>query len=222
MNGFVHIIESPSSIDLLEDRTEGRSLREALALAGICHWYSLATDGDTLLRALGERLVQAWQYHQLPPIVHFSMHGDQNGVALTSGDALSWHQLRRILLPLTRAMQGGLLICMSSCLGSLGCRMAMYTDNEPPFWALVGNSGSPSWADAAVGYITFYHLFFKGVPLQMCVDSMKVASGDQNFTAHLGHETRQNWAAFVQQHVPSLDQAIREAANRVQSQEASA
>ncbi|MFW6195507.1 MAG: hypothetical protein ACOC5M_03185 [Chloroflexota bacterium] len=96
----------------------------------------------------------------------------------------------------------------------------MYTDNEPPFWALVGNSGLALWADAAVGYITFYHLFFKGVPLRRCVDAMKVASADQNFMAHLGHETRQNWAAFVQQHVPSLDQAIQQATNRLQNEEA--
>ena len=45
------------------------------------------------------------------------MHGHPDGVALTCGDFLLWHDLRHLLLPLNRAMQGGLLICMSSCFG---------------------------------------------------------------------------------------------------------
>lgn len=72
--------------------------------------------------------------------MHLSMHGSQDGVELTNGGFLSWHDLRGLLLSLNRAMQGGLLICMSTCFGSAGCRMAMYEDNEPTFWALVGNT----------------------------------------------------------------------------------
>ena len=216
MDGFVYIIESPSSDDLLDGRTEGRSLSEALTLAGIQHWYSLATDEKTSIRALAERLIQAWQYHQRPPILHFSMHGDQDGVELTSGKGLSWHDLRQLLVPLNRAMKGGLLISMSSCFGSSGCRMAMYADNEPPFWALVGNTGSPSWADAAVAYISFYHLFFKGYPLETCVETMKAASADHNFIAHSGHEMKQNWLLHLQNQLTHLGSEIQQAANQVQ------
>jgi len=40
--------------------------------------------------------------------------------------------------------------------------MAMYEDDEFTFWALVGNTGSRSWADTAMAFMSFYHLFFKG------------------------------------------------------------
>src|SRR5689334_1005397 len=114
MNGFVYIIESPSAYDLLDGRTEGRTLGEALTLAAIPYWYSLAIDKATLTQALGPRLLEAWRALGKLPILHLSMHGNQDGVQLSSGEFISWHDLRNLLLPLNQALQGGLLICMSS------------------------------------------------------------------------------------------------------------
>ena len=75
--------------------------------------------------------------------------------------------------------------------------MAMQADDEPTFWALVGNTASAMWSDAAVAYISFYHLFFKGFDLHKCVDSMKLASADHNFVYHIGAQTKQGWQDFL-------------------------
>jgi len=58
MEGFVYVIESPSSSDLLDGRTEGRALTEALVLAQIPSWYSLVTDQVTLCSAIGRDFLQ--------------------------------------------------------------------------------------------------------------------------------------------------------------------
>jgi hypothetical protein len=217
VKGFVYIIESPSAHDLLDGRTEGRTLGEALTLAAIPHWYSLAIDKATLTQALGPRLLEACRALGKLPILHLSVHGNQNGVQLSSGEFISWHDLRNLLLPLNQAMQGGLLICMSSCFGASGCRMAMYSDSEPSFWALVGNTGNTPWADAAVGYVTFYHLFFKGTGVEQCVPAMRVAAGDPNFLLVSGPEAKANWLAFVQKQTPSqFSQNLQRAAQQVQ------
>lgn len=217
MNGFVHIIESPSATDLLDGRTEGRALGEALTLASIPFWYNLAIDRSTLVQAVGPRLLEAWKALGKLPILHLSMHGNQNGIALSNGDFLTWHELRQMLLPLNRAVQGGLLICMSSCFGASGCRMAMYSDNEPSFWALVGNSASTPWADSAVAYVTFYHLFFKGVGVDKAAEAMRVASGDQNFRALSGPMAKASWLQFIQkQSASQVGQNLQQAARQVQ------
>jgi hypothetical protein len=195
--GFVYIIESPAPADLLDGRTEGRVLSEALRLNGIAYEYSLAADMVTLVQALGDRLAQTWLKHKQPPILHLSMHGNAEGVVLTNGHFLSWQDLRNQLLPLLRAMPNALLICMSSCFGYSGCRIAMYHDSEPHFWALVGHADTVDWTDAAVAYVTFYHLFFKGRSVPDCVDAMKVASGDARFLATLGADTRRHWIEYT-------------------------
>lgn len=216
LNGFVYIIESPAAGDLLDGRTEGRVLSESLRIAEIPHWYSLAANREMFVEALGNRLAAAWKQYGRLPILHLSMHGNADGISLTSGDFLSWDELRHLLLPLIRAMRGGLLVCMSSCFGSAGCRMAMYVDGEPCFWALVGNKGSATWADAAVAYSAFYHLFFKRFSLDTCVKSMCVASGDHNFESHLGENTKALWQDFVNDNATQLATAVPAAADEAQ------
>lgn len=214
MEGFVYVIESPSNIDLLDGRTEGHALTESLKLAKIPSWYSLAADKASLSVALGERLNQAWQYWQKSPVLHLSMHGSPDGIQLTSGEFITWHELRTMLIPLMNAMQGGLLVCMSTCFGSSGCRMAMYNDSSATFWGLVGNSLATPWADAAVGYISFYHLLFRGVEIGCCVESMKVASGNHNFQLHSGHNLQAQWLDYIQNNSTGLGQRISEASKQ--------
>jgi len=193
--GFVFIMESPSSEDLLDGRTEGRALSEALRLSGTDSWYCMVTSRKMLFRALQERLVAAINHFpKKNPILHFSMHGNQDGVGLTNGDFISWTELRAALASLNNAMDGGLLICMSSCFGGSGCRMAMHEDDEQPFWSLVGNENSASWSDAAVAYVTFYHKFFKGCSVLESVEAMRIASGDPNFVYYNGHRIKAGWA----------------------------
>lgn len=204
LKAFVHIVESPSSADLLDGRTEGRVLSEALRLAGIPYSYNLAVDKAALEESIGPRLDAAAKACGKLPILHLSMHGDEYGVGLTSGEHLHWDDLRTMLMPLMRKMNGGLLISMSSCFGASGCRMAMYSGNDPHFWALVGNTGNAAWADAAIAYVSFYHLFFKGIPLETCVHSMCVASGDTNFQHFDGAKTKAGWDAFVASNPPLI------------------
>lgn len=198
LQAFVHIVESPSATDLLSDQVEGRALCGALQLARIPHVYNLASNRETFRAALSDRLVQALStptLQGLRPILHLSMHGNDNGVGLTSGEFMSWDELHTELVPLLNAMNGGLLICMSSCFGLSGCRMAMNTTMDQTFWALVGNSHSVDWSDAAVAYITFYHQFFKSTPIDQCVRIMCEAAGDKHFLHLLGHALKQSWVS---------------------------
>ncbi|KCZ88458.1 hypothetical protein [Hyphomonas jannaschiana] len=194
IQGFVHIVESPSAYDMLDGRTEGRSLSEFLELAQIDSSYSLATTRETFETALSERLSAAVQrFDPKLPIIHLSMHGNQQGIGLTDGHFLSWDDLRTVLLPIQNALQGQLLICISSCSGYYGCQMAMYEDNEQPFWSLVANSEEATWHDSAVAFVTFYHQFFKTGNIYSSVEAMKVASGDHNFFVQNGHHTKSEW-----------------------------
>jgi hypothetical protein len=202
MDGFfVYIIESPSPQDLLDGRTEGRSLQEAFQLSRIPHVYNLVTNKEMFLEVFSNRLEKAVRSLNRLPVVHISVHGSPQGIELTDGTPIYWDELRQILCPLEQAAPGQLLLCMSSCFGFSGSRMVMLnpSTNELPFSALVGNSHKPSWSDAAVAYITLYHLLFKQVPLAQAVEAMKIASGDSNFWYTYGHEVQQLCLAYEEQ-----------------------
>jgi hypothetical protein len=191
---FVYIVESPSDIDLLDGRTEGRTLCEALKLTGVDHEYSLATTITSFRYALKERLgFVASHFPDKTPILHLSMHGNVNGLGLTDGTFLSWADLRRELNPLVESLSGDILLCMSACKGASGIRMAMFDGEGHTFGAIVGNYGDASWSDLAVGYTSFYHLLFKGIPLAECVERIKAASGHKAFCYFLGRDVKHGW-----------------------------
>jgi hypothetical protein len=208
---FVHVVESPSSEDLLDGRTEGRVLLEALGLSNVPATYNLVTSRSTLIEALGYRLVEAMDSWGRFPILHLSFHGNSNGVALTDREFISWHDLRQLLLPINQATGGGLIVCLSSCFGASGCRMAMHENQPLPFLALVGHPESVCLSDVAVGFVAFYHRLRKGTTVYDAVKAMKSASGDQSFGVLTGTDIHEGYVSFLKrQRLEEQRQAILE------------
>jgi len=189
VKAFVYIIESPKDDDLLYERTEGKVLTEALKLFGILSTYSLTCSGRMFREALTSRLIQACHANQCFPVLHFSMHGNHQGICLTSNDFISWEELRQLLIPLNTEMQGGLLICFSSCFGAYSCLMEYNNQKESAFGTIVGHRDEVSWSNSAAAYICFYNRLFQGASIEDCIQAMKAATGDNNFhhfhTQHL-------------------------------------
>jgi len=179
---FVHIIESPSSIDLLDGRTEGRSLSAFLDLADIPNCYNLVTDSNTFEMALRCRLRKAIEDFEALPIIHFSAHGNKHEIGLTNGDSLSWPLLAKELAPLNDIMNGSLVVCLSACSGLAANNMIRETNIGLPMKTLVSSLGKIGWHEAAVGYATFYnHFLVLGNSVDESVLAMKAASGCADF-----------------------------------------
>lgn len=208
---FVHIIESPAPEDLVEDRCEGRVLGEALSIAGIQHVYSLAVNRNMFVYSIANRLLDAVERFQSLPILHVSAHGDLEGIALTSGEQITWIQLASFIRPLANALEGNLIVCLSACSGAAGCRMAMEPGNGHTFGVLVSNTTGVSWADAAVAYVAFYHRLFRGSSVAEATDAMKSASGDQNFILLLGSVVKNEWNRWLSERQELAIRALREA-----------
>jgi hypothetical protein len=204
LNAFVHIIESPSSNDLLNGDTQGRVLDEAFRLAGIPSKYNLVTNLETFKEALSTRLDSACSELEGFPILHFVMHGDAEGIQLTNGEDITWKDLNKLITPYKKYMGGWSIICMSTCEGYYAKSMDENIDNVPPLFALIGNTSKIEYSDAAVAYITFYHLLFKGIDIGHCVESMKVASGDENFVLINGLEIKTSYMEYIEKQISSI------------------
>lgn len=199
-DAFVYVIESPGDSDLLDGRTEGRALCELLRLAEIPFAYSLVTTRKSFETALGDRLQQSMNQHHGPgrrpkrPILHFSMHGFESyeGMQLTSGEYVTWPDVHELVRPLCILLEGKLDVCFSSCYGTGAVELAFQELTAPPVRHIVSHNKSVLWSDAAVAFITFYHLLFNKLrPISECVDVMKAASGDHEFQYLHGWAVRQ-------------------------------
>jgi hypothetical protein len=196
---FVYVIESPSPIDLYHKRTEGDLVAQALSLDGIPSATRTAINAEAFQAALTLGLAEEMDARPgLPPIVHLSAHGSSAGITLSSGDVVTWPALKALLVPLNRYLGGHLLVCMSSCEGYSACQMAMtIEDADPPYFAVIGNAGTPTWSDTAVAYSSFYHLLAKGVDVPVAIEAMKYASGDPNWAGTTAEQARRGFLEYL-------------------------
>ncbi len=196
---FVYIVESPSAADLYHGRSEGSVVANALRLDSIPCITRTAINPEAFMAALRIGLPEAMkQFRGRYPILHLSAHGGSDGIQLSSGDIVTWQSLRELLVPINRSLQGVLLLCMSACEGYSACRMAMEIKDSPhPYFAMIGNSSRPTWSDTAVSYLAFYHLLSKGWAIPDAVNSMKAASGEENWIVQTADQIKKDYIEFL-------------------------
>jgi hypothetical protein len=204
----VFVIESPGPRDVLDGRVEGEALSAALRLADITSSY-YRVENLEMLRECFSRIIIATrtQTRFLPgqtpqqtlfvPHFHFSAHGNENGLGLTSGEFIGWEILRTLLIEYACATgrvsdKGACLfpIALSTCKGAHAGKM--FASGAPqPCIAVVGPTESVAWSDSLTAYVVFYHLHItKGMQAQQAVAMMNQAAGLQDvFKCHLYNRT---------------------------------
>ena len=198
---FVYIIESPAPVDLYHRRGEGDLLRQAVELNLISCTLRLAINLEAFQASLSIGLSEAMQSTPNSiPILHISAHGYAHGIQLSSGEILEWHQLRELLIPVNEAFNGNLVVCMSTCEGYSGQRMAMVPDStNHPFLAIIGNGSKPTWPETAVAFASFYHLLANGRNIEDAVNAMCVASGNSEFFLTTAEQSKQSYISYIKE-----------------------
>ncbi len=196
---YVHIIESPSPADLLEGRTEGDTLRSFLQLTDIPCQYHVAVDEVYFNTALTACVLEAVKRFNLPPILHISAHGNEDGIQLTvqrsSGEIVPWDRFGKHLEPLGLFLIDPIGLCMSSCGGALARRMTAPTQavHVPVRW-IVGTGTKVNYADAALAFAAFYRGLQRGESQSDLISAMRHASGVRDFNIYDGHPEQRRYS----------------------------
>lgn len=186
----VHLIESPTPEELLAGREERKALGQVLSQLGIEHHAYLVIDAQRFADA-----AISIAKNTAPgkvPIIHISAHGNESGIALTDGGRLSWDTLRTLFVSFNTALQGRLVLCMSTCYGAAAHQLVKNsTDNA--FYALVGPMARIGWHDGLVAFVAFYQLVVnKGAEPMIAAQTMNLAAGlpEKTFVAVQGDAVR--------------------------------
>ena len=206
---FVFVIESPSAVDLYHRRSEGDIVRQAVELNGIQCVVKTAISRQAFEACLKVGLSEAMR--EMPgfmPLLHVSAHGDAEGLQLSDEYRMSWGELKEHLRPVNQALNGSLVVCLSSCKGYSGIRMAMYPQEaDLPYFALVGCGAEPTWGETAVGFATLYHQLWRGEHISVAVNAMRIASGNSAFFLEHAEQSRQSYIEYLNTVNPATAQA---------------
>ena len=170
----IYIIESPSSKDVFDARSEGKLIQQALAIAEIQATLKVAVDRERFMDALLACEEQLISQRVQVLVLHISAHGNEKGIQLTNKEFLAWADLEKRLGQLNEALHGQLILCMSSCEGARAWNMAL---NHSPgaYSVLVGSEEKPTWSETAIGFAAFYHLLAVGKRVAGAVAGMNAA-----------------------------------------------
>ena len=194
--GKVYILESPSERDISEGRKEGLALSSSLSLAKIKNQYFDVANLDMIAEVfdyIGDDINRLKPTGLVAPFIHFSCHGDDDGIILTTNQHVSWDDLRGIIGRLNSIIGrvtpdpsiphvqiSPMNYSFSSCRGFNGIRIQEgYWENM--YFTLIGPTEDIAWTDSVVAFITFYHqVFCKKTPSDKAVEIMNIAAGVDN------------------------------------------
>lgn len=166
--GRLIILESPSPMDLLQDRSESHTLGPACRLIGF--------ETTSLLIRSKKEFADSCRYiatidkeHDssssvnVPLFIHIACHGNSSELGF-GADSAKWADVAKALTPLwnLRNYDGPCVLSLSAC----GADRAKITtalsesideDQTPPMYVFVTNEENVCWDDAMLAWVTLYH-----------------------------------------------------------------
>jgi len=144
----------------------GNKLHEDLETMGVfhqqpfpCELHNVSTNQD--LCALITQMEGSVRSTGYVPILHIETHGgcDKKGLVLSSGDYVSWADLKDPLTALNIATCNNLLVVMSACHGRHLAEIIQPIDRSP-CWGIVGPEGTVTAGALLRSFSAFYDEIF--------------------------------------------------------------
>lgn len=207
-NLLVYIVESPSPKEIYNKSYEGQILSDILRFLNITNQYKMTINKEEFLYALTENiakvLLKIIEQRPEPPrlIIHISAHGDETGIQLSCGELITWDELREILSPLNKALSNTISLCMSSCKGFNGIKMAFSA--RSPFHTIIGSPLDVSWSDTIIGFSSLYHLLNKTTDIRKAIKGMRVSSGNKSFLLAEDRKIKEIFAKKVKDKIQEI------------------
>jgi hypothetical protein len=193
----IYIIEFPSDIDVLNNKNEGTALSSSLDLVSVTNLHYRVYNFKMLQKCLlmiSQDIIVNIPKGLAAPYLHFSGHGNKDGLFLTSRELIGWELLRkeinkvnkkiRYIMPKLDVKISALNLCFSVCKGYHGT-ILQKDQNYSIYSTLVGPNKEVDWADSLVAFVVFYHAIFnKNQTAKDAVLLMNKAAGLENVFEH--------------------------------------
>jgi hypothetical protein len=195
----VYIIESPSFLDLLDNRKEGEALSKILDLSQIKNVAYSVSDKKTLKLALDRIADDVLLIRKdLSALhIHFSLHGNKEGIALSDTSFLTWKDFFPYIKALNDKIgyieNNGLrasptVLVFSVCDGYHAKEIKSFDEeNCSTYTVLIGPETPVEWADSLLAYSIFYHnIIYKVTGHKTALENMNNVIGTDVFKADPG------------------------------------
>lgn len=106
--------------------------------------------------ALGNFLFQQFRTEKLRPIIHFEIHGDEDGLELANGERVSWAEVGRVTRPINAFLKNQLFITFATCKGIYNAKGVANPTILAPFWGFVAPKTDINTGEIIEDFTVFY------------------------------------------------------------------
>ena len=168
------------------DSKTGRKLHEFL------HDYSLANEldlnlnfvtpnsSDDFLGVLTQIKEAVTNDDSLIPLLHIECHGSIDGLWTSSGECVTWEELRSYLVDINFACRNNLIVNVAACNGIYLIHTATKLERAP-FWAVIGPDSIVYGVSIEGGFQDFYRTFFETGNANNAIDALNATVDEADF-----------------------------------------
>lgn len=170
LNG-VYIIESLDSSDFYERRLDGHAANEILKILDVRTEYRIAFTRALIKRAITEAASGDFG------VLHFSSHGSDEGVCMTSGKRLTWAEFVELIKPASGAKKA---LVMATCGGGdMELTKALTSAGVVFGWVFGSTAEKVTFSDSCLAWSILYNRLvdhgFKRKALQTTLTAINAA-----------------------------------------------
>lgn len=122
-----------------------------------------------------ERIRKECKLNGVYPIIHFEIHGSQNGLAMASNEMVLWKELYDYLVSINLTIGNNLFMTLAVCQGAYMMQL-IQVDNHAPFWGFVGSFDVIYVTDLMARYNEFYDEFLDSKDLDKAIERLHNAN----------------------------------------------
>lgn len=135
------------------------------------------------------------------PILHFEMHGDENGIQLSNDESVSWPELQFHLLQANGICGNNLFVSMATCRGA-NIHKLIQPSAWAPYWGFMGAFEDVDEAEVLADYTVFYDEFLQSDNFDRAIEALRASNTAQyskfrfQNTEYIFQKAYQNYEVF--------------------------
>ena len=168
--GKLIIIESLTTDDFASGYYLYKRLIEQETILPKILYHSVKSKGE--MQALLASILDDVRNGMATPMLHFALHGDEDGIFLASDEFMEWDDLSDAIIAINVATRNNLFISLAACHGFFLANVQSKSITRSAFFILLGRKDEHGGGDFSIDYQRFYTIFTTTLDIASAMDSL--------------------------------------------------
>lgn len=143
----------------------------------LCHYRNMHSGiidvkSKEQFQTLAASLADAYETNRLLPLLHFEIHGNEQGLVLSNKELVTWAEVGTFTRSINILLRNKLFITLATCKGAFILKSIASSSMLAPFWGMVGPKDVIYHYELVEDFSAFYAELLTNFDLQQAIDTL--------------------------------------------------